>query len=537
MAWPNRLPGRIPQDLEVGAGPKRTTMHVNGERPESLALEVLGVSKVYGGEVALADASMRVRRGQIHGLLGANGAGKSTLINIIAGVVQQDAGTVAIGGEVLPVGHDAAAARGLGLVHIHQDRALVGDLTVAENIALTLGFPRTRRRFIDRRAMRRNAIEALEQVGLERNVDTDVCDLPIADQTLIAIARALAVDASLILLDEPTANLGARESELLYERLAVLAAGGVTCVLITHALAEARRVCQEVTVLRDGYSVASSRPTRELNGEELAALVVGHAVRTGSKRRGSPTRSDDVVLSMREVGSDRFGPLSLDVHAGEIVGVTGLADSGHLLVGELLNGMRSLDHGSMLLRNKRYAPRGPFDAVNSRVASVPPERIRDGLATEMSARENLFFDGRGVGSAALGIPRRRERTAAAHLLRRGKVSPPEPDAIISTLSGGNMQKVLLAKWLAVEPQLLVLCEPTVGVDVGAREDIYVRLRDAAERGVAILLASSDFEEVTSLCDRVLVIRYGALVASLPDSETTPERLAALSSEGNGDYTL
>lgn len=509
-------------------------MHSNGKPADAPVLEVSGISKVYGSEVALADVSMRVQRGEIHGLLGANGAGKSTLVRIVSGVEQQDAGTVTIGGKRLPAPHDASAARAAGLVHIHQDRALVGDLTVAENVALTVGFSRGRTKLIDRGEMRAVAAGALEQVSLDVDVDANVCDLPIADQTLIAIARALAVDARVILLDEPTANLGAHDSQRLYERLSALAAEGVSSVLITHALAEARQVCQHVTVLRDGRVVAAAHPTDRLaDEEELATLVVGRTVASGTRR---PARAQvpagDPVLSFSEVRCDRLGPISFDLHGGEVLGVTGLADSGHLLLGEMLNGVRPIDGGKVMFEGAEYAPRGPHEVTGRGLACLPPDRIGDGLAVQMSTRENLFFDGRGAGSPRAIWPRR-ERAAAAEALRQGKVHPPDPEAIVSTLSGGNMQKVLMARCLSVSPRLIVLCEPTVGVDVGAREDIYARLDDATGRGAAILLASSDFEEIATLSDRVIVIQYGAVVAQLPSSDATVERLTALSSGANG----
>ena len=494
------------------------------------ALEVTGIRKVYGGEIALADASMRVGRGEIHGLLGANGAGKSTLVRIISGVETQDGGTVAIGGDALPAPHTAAMAREHGLAVINQDRALVGDLSVAENMALTMGFP-TRRGFIDFDAVRRRSVAALERVGLEKDVDSFVSDLPIADQTLVAIARALAVDASVILLDEPTANLGAHDSEQLYTRLRTLADTGVACVLITHALGEALRVCDRVTVLRDG-AVAAARACAELTEGALTTLVVGRAVEATQRRDGAGRRESEVVLALDDVRCERLGPLSLEVRAGEVLGVTGLADSGHLLIGDMLNGSQPIDSGTVALKGDGYAPRGPADARERGVAVVPPDRVRDGLAVQMSARENLFFDGRAVRSR-FGIPMRRERAEATGILQRGKVRPPQSEAILSTLSGGNMQKVLMAKWLAVEPDVLVLCEPTVGVDVGARGEIYERLQEAAARGVAIILASSDFEEVAALSDHVVVIRFGSVVADVPARDASTERLTALSSGGNG----
>lgn len=519
----------LPHQIERITGAPVT--HVAGSETHTTgsALEVFAICKVYGGEVALADVSLTVARGQIHGLLGANGAGKSTLVRIVSGVEQQDGGSVSLGGELLPMPHNAAIARAHGLAMIHQDRALVPDLSIAENIALTLGFP-LRRGLVDWRALRRQAREALARVGLEHDVEHFVRELPIADQTLVAIARALAVDAQLILLDEPTASLGAKDSARLYARMAALAKEGVTCVLITHALGEALRVCDQITILRDGRVIAS-RPSTELTEEDVTTLVIGRKMRH-RRRGGASGRADrsrePAALCLRDVHCDQLGPLSLDVRPGEVVGLTGLAGSGHLLIGELLTGQRPLDQGDVTVAGKSYKPANPAEARDRGVACLPPDRLRDGLAVEMTARENLFFDGRAVGSA-IGIRRRRENAKAREILVKARVRPPEPEAILATLSGGNMQKVLMAKWLAVEPTVLVLCEPTVGVDVGAREEIYERLRDARERGLAIVLASSDFDEVLALCDQVFVIRYGQVIASMNAEQTSIENLTALSS--------
>jgi ribose transport system ATP-binding protein len=501
-------------------------------KPEQpLALNATGIRKVFGGEVALANADFSVRVGEIHGLLGANGAGKSTLVRIICGVEHQDGGTVAVDGRDLPVPHTAADVRALGLAHIDQDRALVADMSIAENMALTMGYPQ-RRRLVDWRAVRRQARTALERVGLTHDVDAFARELPIADQTLVAIARALAVDARIILLDEPTANLGAKDAQLLYERLRQLASEGVAAVLITHALVEALDVCHRLTVLRDGQAVAT-RASSELTEEQLTTLVVGHQVGASAFHTDSrKPASESVRLRLDRVQVERLGPLTLDLHAGEIVGVTGLADSGHLLVGELLSGMLPLDAGTMNLDGAEYRPASPAEARERRVGYLPPDRVRDGLATQMSCRENLFFDGRAV-TGSTGIPRGREIQLAGEHMRAARVRPPHPEAIVSTLSGGNMQKVLMAKWLARDPQVLVLCEPTVGVDVGAREDIYERLHEACERGLAIILASSDFEEVAALCDRVLVVQYGEVVAEVNGAEARVDRLTALAGGGEG----
>ncbi|MFJ9893165.1 sugar ABC transporter ATP-binding protein [Streptomyces sp. NPDC091280] len=488
------------------------------------ALRVRGLTKVYGGAVALAGADLSVGRGEIHGLLGANGAGKSTLVKIVGGAETQDAGTVTVGGVTLPPHHRPSAVTALGLAIIHQDRALSPGLTIAENIALVVGFPR-RRRLIDRAALRALAETSLRRVGMRTDVDTLVSDLPIAEQTLVAIARALALRADVLILDEPTANLGALDARRLYQRIRDLAAQGVACVLISHALDECLTVCDQVTVLRDG-AVVASRPAAGLTGRELAALVVGQDVTTDRRERRAILSSAVPRLRVRDIAHERLVPLSFDIAPGEILGVTGLPDSGHLLVGEIVAGVAAADGGGMLLDGAPYRPTATPRHRAHRVAYVPPDRVRDGLAVDLTARENLYLDGRAPVSNAR-MSRGEESRRAAAVLAESGVRPADPEATLSTLSGGNMQKVLLAKWLATEPRLLVLAEPTVGVDIGAREDLYSRVRWARDNGMSILLTSSDLEETLALSDRVLVMRYGEAIARHDRDDLTLDRLTAL----------
>lgn len=497
-------------------------------RTDTTALAVVGVQKVYGGETALGGVDLALRPGEIHGLLGANGAGKSTLVRIICGAERADAGSVTMFGQTLPPG-SPQAAKSLGLAYIHQDRALAPDLSVADNVALSTGYT-TRWGLVDTKAARARAAEALQRVGLDVDPDTVVEGLTIAAQTLVAIARALAESATVLLLDEPTANLGARDSARLYKRLRMLAEDGTAVLLITHALDEALAVCDQVTVLRNGLVVADA-PSSELTTEVLARHIVGSAHALDKHRsvarfdRTASTSSPRAPrLTIRDLEVEEVGPLSLSVEPGEIVGVTGLADSGHLLVGEAVFGVQPVTSGTLELDGTVYRPSTVSAARARGLGFVPPDRVRDGLAVDLSARENLFLDG------VLPSARQRridESRSAAAILRTAGVKPADPDAPLSTLSGGNMQKVLVAKWLQPEPRLLILSEPTVGVDVGARDDIYTRVREACSTGMSVLLTSSDFDEVTALCDRALVLRYGRPVGWLAGAEISVNALAGL----------
>ncbi|MCW2527185.1 MAG: monosaccharide transporter ATP-binding protein family [Pseudonocardiales bacterium] len=509
------------------------------DEPDALSVE--NIQKIYGGETALGGVSLSIRAGEIHGLLGANGAGKSTLVRIVCGVEAPDGGRVHMFGQELPRIGAAAAARALGLAYIHQDRALAPDLSVADNIAMATGYP-TRWGIISRRAVDRVAAQALSQVGLDVDVRAQVSELTVGQQTLVAIARALAVRARLIILDEPTANLGLPESEMLYNRLQELSGTGVSSVLVTHALDEAIKVCHRVTVLRNGTTVATGLNTVGLGTEALATMIAGRPVARATRPSLHAATTRSVRLSLINVSAERFGPLSLSVRAGEIVGVTGLADSGHLQLGRLLIGEIPFHAGTIQLDEQDVRLASVREAIQRGVGYVPPDRVRDGLAIDLTSRENLFLDGRAwsadeanadapVTARGRNYSAARETALARKILAITKTKPADPNATMSTLSGGNMQKVLVSKWLSRPLKVLVLSEPTVGVDVGAREDIYRAIADAAGRGLAIVVTSSDFEEIEKLCHRAVVLRYGRQVDELSQDRLTTEKLLARSSGG------
>jgi ribose transport system ATP-binding protein len=511
----------------------------SGELETPQALQVRGLQKVYGGEAALSGADLTVGVGEIHGLLGANGAGKSTLVRIVCGVEHRDGGDITLFGESLPREYGASAVQKLGLAYIHQDRALAQDMSIADNIALVDGFRRNRLGLIDRSAVIAASERALAKVDLELDVRTVVGELSIAEQTLVAVARGLAVDARLILLDEPTANLGSKESARLYTHLRQLVAHGVSAVLITHALDEALEVCNRITVLRNGVTVCS-QDAADLDADQLAAHIVGHAPRREEAARSANVSDGQVRLRLTQVCTEGLGPVDIEVNKGEVVGLTGLADSGHLQVGELLMAQVPLAAGSIEVDGASYVPSTVSSALDVGLGYVPPDRLRDGVAVELRARENLFLDGRLVldtGNGGRGSHRTtqrlgrwaRERRQSRRILTSADVRPPDPETTLSTMSGGNVQKVLIAKWLDRKPKTLVLSEPTIGVDIGAREDIYSRVRSDCQEGLAVLVTSSDFDEICKLCDRAVVLRYGRVVASVDRADLTVERLTALSS--------
>jgi ribose transport system ATP-binding protein len=505
------------------------THPATGKVTGEIALELCDLRKVYAGVVALAGASMSIRSGEIHGLLGANGAGKSTIIRVVAGAVPQDHGTIRVFSQQLPVPHDAAALRRFQLGVIHQDPGLILDLSIAENMSLLVGYPRKGRRSrrIDWAQVRRTAVEALERLGVEHNVNDLAGTLSVADQAIVSIARALALNARLLLLDEPTANLGVEETARLHQVMQRLRDEGVTQLLVTHALDEALELCDRVSIIRDG-SIVGTFASSELTTAHVAHLMLGYdvaglepAAPVRPPDRAAPgARERETTLTLDGLGGELLRKASFDVRQGEIVGVTGLADSGHLDLPGLLAGVQPPAGGQMTVCGERYTPGSPHDALRRGVGLVPSDRAGDGLASGMSLRENLFLN----PAAKQSVRRRPENVSARGLLAASGVKPADPDAEISTLSGGNQQKILVSRWLAKGLRLLVLAEPTIGVDVGARSQIYDQIREQRGNGLAVLVVSSDFDEIAALADRAIVMRGGYIAEELERSEITVGRL-------------
>jgi len=476
-------------------------------------LEVRNLTKVYGSTAALQHVSFTVAPGEIVGLLGENGAGKSTLVKILAGLEAADDGHAKI------LGIDASQD-GCSASFIHQDLGLVDELSVAENIALTTGYAR-RIGLINWRRTRQQARQALHALDVEIDPDADVDQLSLAEQASVAIARALVEDARLVVLDEPSAGLSAHEVKKLFEVLDRLRRRGVACILISHRLDEIFDICDRVVVLRNGRLVADD-VTSNLTKGQLIELIVGEAFEGHQHEDLGVLLKAKEHLSLSDVVVEHVGPVSFAVHEGEILGLTGLAGSGHVELVEGIAGMTSVERGSILLDGEQYRPGSRADALRRGVAFVPGDRNRDGLAAGMTVLENLNLN--PVGRSVLSFVDSRERQAARSAIEEYDVRPRRTDVEIATLSGGNAQKVMVARELRGAPRVAAMCEPTAGVDVGARKVIHGKLAEAAANGTAVIIASSDFEEISDLCDRVIVMRRGRIAAVLPRRELSPERL-------------
>ncbi|PKP74587.1 MAG: lipase [Alphaproteobacteria bacterium HGW-Alphaproteobacteria-6] len=485
---------------------------------ESPALRLAHVSKLFGGVRALDDVAFALGRGEVHCLAGENGCGKSTLIKIVTGVHAPEPGAeIEIFGQPV-TSVTPTLARGLGIAVIWQDLALFPEMTVAENIAfdtLVGGRPRG----VNYRAMRGLAAGVLDRLGVGLDLDARLNTLPIADRQIVAIARALAGDARLIFMDEPTASLTQSETDSLLAIVRALSARGVAIVFVSHRLAEVLEIASRVTVLRDGRLVGVY-PTAGMTQSRLTELMTGrqfsHAVRA---RDLAAERAVLVLDGLARRGE--FEGIGLTIRAGEIVGLTGLIGSGRTELAHAVFGLTRPDAGTIRLDGRALELRSNRDAVAAGIAYVPEDRLALGLIQPQSIADNIVLSvlpGITGGAGLISEPAR--AGVVGHWLRELAIRIGRPSDPVSTLSGGNQQRVVLAKWLATKPRLLILDSPTVGVDVGAREGIFAIIRDLAAQGLAILLISDEVPEVYFNADRVLHMAGGRLVGEYDPRQIT-----------------
>jgi len=487
-------------------------------------VRLTSVWKSFGAVQALRDVSFDLLGGEVHALVGENGAGKSTLVKVVTGAHVADAGTVEIAGQAV-LHNDPAVAKSLGVATIYQQPALFGDLTVAENIALRCERGGTFRivRWAQRR---RRAAELLARVGATISPDAVVRDLAMPQQQLVEIAAALGSEARVLIFDEPTSSLSDREVENLFRVIAECRRDGVGSIYISHRLEELPRVADRVTVLRDGEHVAT-RPMADVSRDELIRLMVGRSVDTIFPKVQVPI--GEVVLAARGLSSSAAGihDVSLAVRAGEVLGLAGLVGAGRTELARVLFGLERADAGRILIAGRCADIRSPADAIGCGIAYVPEDRRRHGVVMEMSVAANTTLAIlRRICSVGM-IRRGQERRIAEGFVERLGVKTPSIDAPVGDLSGGNQQKVALARWLAAEPAVIILDEPTQGVDVGAKSEIHRLMCELAGRGMAVIMISSELPEVLAMSDRVAVMRQGRIVGELARAEATQERVLAM----------
>jgi ribose transport system ATP-binding protein len=490
-------------------------------------LEIRHVSKHFGAVRALEDVGFTLERGEIHALCGENGAGKSTLMNIIAGVLRPDEGEILLDGR--PVGMSSpAAAKALGIGLVHQEIALCPDITVAENMfmAATGG---SRKLFMNYAALMRDAQAVMNRLA-PVDVRQRVGALPISTQQLVEIAKALTLECRVLIFDEPTAALTETEAQILFGIIRGLKAQGISIVYISHRMAEIFSLCDRVTVFRDGRYVCT-QPISETSPDEVVRRMVGREIeQLYPAKLDEEDRTGEIVLSVRGLGDgERFAHVSFELERGEILGIGGLIGSGRTEIAEGICGLRPVTVGEIVLGGKRQKIRHYQDAVEAGIVYLSEDRKGSGLFLDLSIAGNISaLDLDRITRMGL-VDRGAETSKANELARRLAIRMPGVDTPVSSLSGGNQQKVAIAKQLAVEPRVIIMDEPTRGIDVGAKSEIHRLLRELAASGIGIVVISSELPELLGLCDRVLVVREGRVAGELAADEMSEEAVMRLAS--------
>lgn len=475
---------------------------------------------------ALKDVSFDLREGEVHALVGENGAGKSTLIKIITGAIEADGGRLEIEGHTVE-SNNPAKAKALGVAAIYQQPALFPDLTVAENIAL--GLEQDGGRFwrrVNWHKRRRRAVELLARAGARLDPDAPAGALSMPEQQLVEIARALGAEAKILIMDEPTASLTEGEVAGLFQTIRELRAAGVGIIYISHRLEELFAVADRVTVLRDGRAI-ETREMKDVSRAELIRLMVGRELSQVFPKR--EVAIGDVLLEARELGCSASGvhDVNFQLRAGEILGFAGLVGAGRTELAQTLFGLTPADSGSILLRGEPIRIASPAQAVARGIAYVPEDRRHHGVILEMPIAKNTTLAVLQSLSVKGFLKFGEERALAAKLTAQLGVKTPSLYSPVGELSGGNQQKVALSRWLATRPQVLILDEPTQGIDVGAKSEIHKLMVELAEGGMGVIMISSELPEILGMSDRICVMREGTIAGTLLRAEATQDRILSL----------
>jgi ABC-type sugar transport system ATPase subunit len=487
-----------------------------------MLLEMRDIRKSFGATAALSGVSIRVAAGEVLALLGENGAGKSTLINVLGGIVQPESGSIVIDGNAIGSFPDVQAARRAGIAVIHQEIVLVPHLTVAENIFLGRE-PTTRAGFKDRKLIERQAREAIASLDLDLDASKPIRELSTARQQMVEIVKAVSQNARIVVMDEPTSSLSLPEVERLFAIVRRLKASGVAVIYISHRLDEIFRVSDTVTVIRDG-ALIGTRPTRATDQQELVRMMVGRSLTAYYNRNFGPAGSETLMTVEGLTKEGVFQDVSFSVRKGEVLGFAGLVGAGRSEIMASLFGASSFDKGAIRLDGAKVRFKSTEDAIAHGLAMVPEDRKGSGLVLSNSVGFNLTLAAtRTLGRGPFVNFRKRDQLIE-RLIRRLGIKTGSPSQVVSSLSGGNQQKVVVAKWLATEPKVLILDEPTRGVDVGAKREIYAVIDDLAKGGMGVILVSSELEEILNLCDAVCVVRRGRIAKTLSRGELSQETI-------------
>jgi rhamnose transport system ATP-binding protein len=482
------------------------------------------IDKSYAGVHALRSASFELRAGEVHALIGENGAGKSTLIKIITGAVTPDAGEIQLDGKTI-IQNSPGMAKQLGIAAIYQQPALFPELSIAENIAIGSEESSVFSR-VDWRKRKQKASELLARVGAKIDPDAEAGDLTMPQQQLVEIARALGADAKVLIMDEPTASLSEEDTQNLFTVIRQLRAEGVGIIYISHRLEELPLIADRVTVLRDGRTI-DTKLMAEVSRQQLIQLMVGRELSAVFPKKS--VELGDVVLELKQLGCAASGihDVNLSVRAGEIVGLAGLVGGGRTELARTIFGLTPADQGEILLEGKPTRIDSARQAIECGIAYVPEDRRRHGVILDLSISANITLASLDRFSRLAVLDFGREKETAAEYTRRLGIKTSAVYAPVATLSGGNQQKVALSRWLVTKPSLLILDEPTQGIDVGAKSEVHALMTELAAQGVAILMISSELPEILGMSDRIAVMFGGTIVSTLDRSEATQEKILGL----------
>lgn len=498
---------------------------------DAYVFEMKDITKAFGRNVVLDGVSISIKPGEVRALMGENGAGKSTLMKILGGIISADSGTIFMSGKEASIKH-VEDARAFGVSFIHQEITNIPEMTIAENIFLGRE-PKNHLKMVDYRKMKKEAQKALDALGLKLDSGMLIRGLSVAQQQMIEIARAVSEGAKILILDEPTASLSKSETDNLFSQIARLKKAGVAMIYISHRMEETFKVCDSVTVLRDGKFIGT-RQTSETTENELISMMVGREFNNmyGNER----VIGGDVILEVKHLTTDKVTDISFTLKKGEILGFSGLVGAGRTELALAIFGIDSIQSGEVWLEGKQLTIKKPKDAISAGIALVPEERKEQGLFLGHSIATNLTFQVLSEYIQRLQVDKKKEKSIVDEFKQKLSIKMASTEQTAGELSGGNQQKIVISKWLAAKPKVLILDEPTRGIDVGAKAEIYKLMHTLAQEGVSIIMISSELPEIINNSSRIAVMREGCLAGIIDQTVTESSQEMIMSYAVGGEHT-
>lgn len=488
-------------------------------------LSMRHIYKRFPGVLALNDVDFELEAGEIHALLGENGAGKSTLIKVLGGIYEADEGEIFIDAKKAQI-HDVTDAQNYGIAIIHQELVVVPHMTVAENIFLGKEFGKGI--FVDRRKMTKKAQELLDEHHMSISADALIKDLTIAQQQMVEIVKAMSYHSKILVMDEPTSSISDKEVALLFQTMRSLAAKGVGIIYISHKMSELEQICDRVTIMRDGEHVGT-RVVKETNKDELVSLMVGREL-TNYYTRDYCEPGEEVLRCEHLSDGKLVQDVSFHVNKGEIVGFAGLIGAGRSETMKAIFGLNPIKEGNVYINGEKVVIHTPVDAVNYGLALVPENRKEEGTYLVQSVRFNTTIEILKSFIKFIGVDDKKEVEITQNYIDKMNTKTPSQEQMVGNLSGGNQQKVLIGRWLATNPNILILDEPTRGIDVGAKSEIYVIMNELVKQGVSIIMISSELPEIINMSDRIYVMTEGRITGCIPHGDVTQEKVMSLAAK-------